>query len=712
MAGLQDDRLIALAEVRVFLPNGADPYLTKRVYAFYETMAEVFAQDSAPVDTYANGHPLLEFIEGVGLVCTGRLNLQDTITTNFPSSAGTWSHYYPASGGTPRKRRLRQTSTVAGLQWSTGASNYTLPVNPCVIFSLNVPETPPDWDESTYPPYVRIVLGGGAYALEWSKVYGNALLINAGGAWEAIAEIPPLETANNTDNREVFVWFRVHRGLILVGVSARGRPQTYTAARLPHDAYGVPADFPGGYWLCQGQGGQIAGLGIHQMAFTAGDYLSPIRPLDRNRSFQTATFAGSRFSEPTGTSVTLYDWTNHTALLAGYKAILTPATTGTGTPFLFHHSPELYAVRFKYPAVRSIPTGVYTTPFEQTAVRIQEPDDLADSSAEITARLDPSVQASFNYPLTFFEILLKELDSDGTTERSYTVFGGHLTEEPIENGTFNELTWQGKLQNQALRFKSAFWQPFESVPLGGQSVNAAIEEVFESEGLDPAGYITLHVAGNLMPIPAGWPEDPAEWPSEGESKWETLRRIAGYAGLEIIPKRDGTYECVALGYVAAAVTKEWEAAPATDLLAFVQRFRNTRLHLERATYIIVEGMNWAGVPMWFIAIDTDAEEQPTSPRFTPWRITLRDRIPGRTTPGLLIGRAQALAAELFRNRDEAEVVAPIDFTVERRHRGTVTGLNAASPDAAEYSVRAIEINLVSQHFTPDNTITAGLRREA
>lgn len=710
MATLTDDRLLALQEIRVYDRNGADAYLTRRVYGFYETMAEAYdrqGQPGSPVPVL----PTLEFIEDVGLVCAGYIVQQNTETTNFPSRTGTWSHYYPASGGTPRKRRLRQTSTVAGLQWTTGPSNYSLPANPSVAFSINIPETPPDWNEDTHPPFVRLVLGGGAYALEWSKVYGNAFLINVGGTWETIGEIPALEVSNNSNNREVFVWFRVHRGLMLVAVTSRGRPEDYKGVRLPHDAAGVPSDFSAGHWLCQGQGGQISGLGIHQVFYTAGTFESDPRPLDRDRSSQgSALFTGSRFSEPAGTDVALYDWSNHFSLLAGYRAVLTPSTSGTGVPFLFHHSPELYAVRFRYPPVRSVPTGTFTTPFEPITVRIAEPDDLGDASAEMVARLDPTVQASFLPGLTFFEFDLKELDSDGTTVRTETAFAGHLTEEPIVNEQVNELTWQGRFQNQALRFKSSFWQPFESLPLGGGSVNDAIEEVFESEGLDPAGYITLHAAGDAMPIPAGWPEEPAEWPPEGEAKWETLKRLAGYAGLEIIPKRDGTYECQALGYVAASVTKTWKAAPATDLLEFVQRFRNTRQHLERATMILVEGENWSGVPMWFFAIDTDAEEDPASVRFLPWRITMRERIPGRTTPALLVGRAQSLAVEMFRNRDEPEVVAPVDLTVRRRHRGKVEGLLAASPDAAEYSVRAIEI-VYERLFGPGVTITAGLRRE-
>lgn len=723
-----DSRICPLASLRLYDPGQGDPVVTDRGLGWYDVLAE-----SALLGTYqrdAAGEMLLEFVEGVGIVCRPFLVLQDTLETRWDFSGGTWEERKPATGS-PRKYRLCQLDTTANLAFSA-TLDHNAPANPSVAFSFVFVDTPPDHNATTYPPYCRIELGHNSrqWALEFSKVYGARLLgyNDTTSSWEPVANLPEPERPANADNAEALIVFRVLRDQIAVSVD-RGR--NYTFWPLPRDAAGAVLPIRTGPVVVRGQGGMLV-FGMHQVRYYTGHYTSPARNTLASRTSPTATISG-RYSLPPGTSLVFSDQSTPAASSAKWRATFTPKAHLTAS-FSFYSTPELYAAQFTYPVARDLPTLYYTTPWDGAAnspygltrISLDKPYELASSCAKVRIRLNPQSQfTTFSLRWRKAELLLGELDSDGTTTRTEATWAGYIAAVETEAEEYNSQDLSLELVTLATILQRQFWTDFDRVPLGGQTVNQALNDILTSCGFAdyltafgiPYSYVSWHALGDNLTLPSGTPEEPFEWPPAGESKWETMVRIAGYAGLEIAVLDDGTLSSGPQKYISPFVTHQFRMVPddtVTDgLKRFVKRISLRVDYREAITAVITKGVDLFKRAVYGWARDTHAETFPLSDRYSPFRELIQEDIPYTVDPGAIIAatRAQALAVEGFPLKYEPDIAVPVNLDVVRRDRGTIVGSYVGIADWHEFGVLTLhhEYRADDPGFARMET-HAGLRR--
>lgn len=702
-ASFSPDRIVPLVSIRRYLRGQADETLNGKVFAFHDIPAETYRFGTPEYHT--DGSSLLEMQPEVGLICRGFLKWQDTRSSHVSTSGGTWDESRPAGAG--RKYRIYQVDTTADLQWSA-TSTYWLPAYPEFAFTLHIPDTPPDHDVSTYPPYVRLEFGNrpAEWALDFSKVYGNRLLFRYLGTWRVLADLPGLEA--NQDSEESLVVLRCIRGRIGVSMDA-GRTYTW------HGSDEITDNVVPGPWVLRGQGHAV-GFGIHQLEMAEGDYLSPPRP----------TFTSTWFSSPilttwgyagsgVGGAVSVVDATSSWQGAAGYRATLTPGTvTGGGKPWTFYHTPYLAGVTFRYASSRIGLTGIglYELPWDGRAfsLDIHKPFELDEGTADLIIQLDPDVAFEWDsgrWPA--LEIRAGWLDAN-SVENWWTVFAGYAEIVRPEAEEYRATTLTLRLHNRSVRFKEVEYSEFDRYPLGGQTVNAALDSILDSEGLTSTDRTWFSV-GDYVTLPLGLPEDPGFYPRRGDTKWHWMTEIAKFAGLEIGCLDDGRFATLPRNYVDGYVSLQWDATPSSDLGALVHRASNTLDSRESASCVIVYGQDYAGQRLVAFGVDTQAEENAFSSRFTPWRKTIQEEIPYPTTLGALVSYAQGLAISWFGNKYDVELTAPIVLAAGRRQRAQV--LNSGFVGVTDYNQWAVLT--MDHHIEHDPSFTrvstrVGLRR--
>jgi hypothetical protein len=312
------------------------------------------------------------------------------------------------------------------------------------------------------------------------------------------------------------------------------------------------------------------------------------------------------------------------------------------------------------------------------------------------------------------------VDADGTTTRTTGAFTGYIAAVTVSADRYNDQRLELHLVTLAERLKRAQWTDFDSVPLGGQTVNQALDAILYSEGLDdfpvllglPYSYRSWHVLGDLLTLPAGLAENPFEWPVRGESKWETMVRIAGYAGLEIAVLDDGTLSSGPQKYVEPWVSYEFEALPETDLKALVKGAAFSVDYRESVTMVLVQGADYlTGGARYAYGVDAFAEGFVLSDRFSPWRDTWQEEVPFPCDQLVLATRAQAAAVEGFPVKYEPDLTYPVNLDVTRRKRVRIQGLNVGIGDWDEFAVLTLthEYRADDKGFAQMET-QAGLRR--
>ncbi|MGV3719305.1 MAG: hypothetical protein ACO1SX_00225, partial [Actinomycetota bacterium] len=550
---ITDDRVVPLMEVRTYLPGQGDPLVIDRGWHWYDVLRE--SAHLGSVNKTAEGNAKLEWLPDVGLVNRPFLNLQDTRLTQVSTSGGTWEERIPGTGN-PNKYRLMQLDTTADVQWSA-TSSYKLPKNPHVAFSLVIPDTPPNHDSATYPPFVRLELGGQKWAVELSKVYGARLLLKVGSDWEAVQELPEPTRFGNRDSDEMLLMLRHYRGRICISTDFG---KTYTQFGYPD---GTAATINSTSWTIRGQGGQVL-VGLHQLQYVDGVYTSPTKNTFTSRPLSSATLTG-RYYAPGTTAVTFADVGTPASGIARYTATL-EAQTITGTPFDFFQGPELYAVLLTYPVVRQVTLGTYTTEWTG-AVRsadLDYPLDLSGATATLRLRRDAQAQLTGDYRWRKV-VIINGYQTEAGSAVPVTGFVGYVRSQTAEQGEYNKQDLIVTLDNPTIRFKRTEWDDFAR-PLGGLTVNAALDYVLASEGLDTTNRVWWYT-GDLITLPEGSPEDPAFWPRRGERKWETLERIARYAGLELAVFEDsGDFFTVPRNFVQPYTSKVWDCELASGAL--------------------------------------------------------------------------------------------------------------------------------------------------
>lgn len=696
-----DDRLHQLLEVRCYLPGQGDPFVTRRASGWYDVLRESHPYGSST--RTALGIPYLEYLPNVGLVCRPFLVQQDTQKASYNTSGGTWEDRYQSTGAPPRYR-LAQVNNQADTQWSATSSDI-LPANPDVAFTVKFFDVPSNHDPTTYPPYIRIELGGGgagSYGVLFDREQGNFLIRNIAGSWQVAAELGSTSPDPVLAGGETVIFVRFLRGGIHVSLD---RGKTYTSYWLPQGSVSCPA----GRLIFRGQG-SAAQFGFHQLRYYAGTYTSPTKNTYVARGeLAEPTFTWSRYFEPNGSTVVFADAGTPTAGVARYTATLTPSTLTT-LPFIIYRSPELYATALEYAAEVSTAFGLYETDWTGTVLltEVDKPLKLDEGTLTLTLNKDPDTQFTGNYRRRKLALIAGDVLTTGGIDWKAGLVCYIRTVTPVQTEFgFSQVEITG--DNASILFKEAQWTDLDRVPFAGRTVNQALDAILASEGLN-SSYRTWHPKGDVVIVPLGSPEDPGEWPRRGEDKWTTLQRIAGYAGLEIVPLDDGRFATGPLDYVYPVVTHEFEAAPESDLAAAIKSLRNTVDYSQSATAILVYSQGERGEQLLAYAVDTQAEGNVFSPRFSPWRVIVQEDIPGTSNLGLMTSRAAGLALQLFGLKMEPELTTPLNLELSRRDRVRIKGTYLGIADYDEFVVLSLRhtIKFDPAYATVDTV--AGLRR--
>lgn len=679
---LVDERTAPLARCYLWKPGQADPVVQVPVFAAYDTIGSGFLSGSV---TTTGGEPELQYLSPVGLVLRPFLTFQDTRLTHYTTSGGAWDERYPGTGAY-RFYRLVQYDTTAGEQWSA-TSSFTLPKNPSVAFSLSVPDSPPDWDESALPPYVRIEFGGERWAIELSKTYGNRLLRKVSGSFVPVMDLPGLSLPGNSEADEGLIVLRCHRGLVGVSMDAG---QSYNW-HLPLDAPNPTV--PAGLFTLRGQGG-MAVWGVHQLVYHDGAYTAPARNMFWSRSVTAVPTLDGTDSNANGGTITYSDLSVPLSAVAQWRVTLTAGTTVLGGPAWTHyHSPEVYGVLLHYEPELTLGSGLGFKDLlpDCTSVLIDKPQELDAATGEAEFRLDPDDTFLWEWGRDAkIQVDLGHVLESGAEEFT-TVLVGFVTEPCVHTERYRDVRLSLRFCNVSHRFKRARWTRLNSYPLGGRTLNQALDRILADEGVPlNVSYRHWHTWGDYFVLPFGSPEDPFEWPRPGESKWDTMQRLAGYAGLEVVPTDDGVLRTLPLGYFSPDLKKTLAAVPESNLVDLVMRLNWRWLHGESVNLVMVHGVDsvtGAAIMAW--AFDSETQN-PTSTKYMPYVVSHEEIIDGTCTPGMLAARASVLAQRLFRNFVHAEILNPVDLEVGRTDQNAVSGFTNTGIQATDrWVVRSI-----------------------
>jgi hypothetical protein len=677
---LSDGRGVPLGSLKLWAAGQADRWLSQRESAWYDVGPAGF--NAGAVD-YANGLPTLEYLpmaqlgetQTGALVCRPRLVLQDTHLSDYTVTGGGWEERYPQTGAV-RKYRLVQYDGTADIQWSA-ESTFPLPANPSVAFSLVFLDTPSDWDEATYPPHIQLTFGAGQWGLYITK--SDVLLLGmVGGSLQPIASLPAPRSADNSDNSESLIVLRCHRGQVGISTDGGDRYQW------------VPGVVAAGAFTVSGQGGMLV-FGFHQLAMEQGVWLSPNRHARVIRPLSPALQFEARDDETYG-SVAYTDLSAPTSGTAQYSVELTPTTDLLGCGWSCYRSPEVYAVTTRYVAIPSAfgGTGFSEIQPDLLEANIDKPRELDGAGGSVVVRLDPETANYWNRgDFAKFELSLGH-QIEGGGDYLQVVLVGFVCDITVTNETYNSVDLAMKLTTVAERFRRARWNKLDTFPLGGRTLNQALDLILETEGLpantsyrqwDFVGGLFWGFLGDRVVIPLGMPEDPFEWPVAGECKWATMQRLAGYFGLEVVPLDNGILTTVPKRYLDPVVSATYQADALnlsdTELQRLALRLRWRRNSQEKATSVLLDGVDENGNPIFVYATDDAAEQNPLSPRFTPFRVEIQETLDGTVSPGLLASRAGELAREFFIEPISVDLTHSVDLTLSRGQRVRVEGFEAA-----------------------------------
>jgi hypothetical protein len=615
---------------------------------------------------------------------------------------------------------LVQYDGTAGLTWAA-ESSFPLPANPNVAFSFIFVDSPPDWDDVALPPFVRITLANGNYSLLITKEDVSLQAFDSATAdWVTVAPLPSCRSADNSDNSESLILLRCQRGQIGISTDYGDRYTWYgeTGAGI------TGVDFPAAPFTVAGQGGMLV-FGLQQLAMETGVWLSPERHARVPRPLSPALLFETRDDETYG-SVAYTDLSTPTNARAQYSIELTPTTDLIGAGWLCYRSPEVYAVTTRYAAIPSVfgGTGFSEEQPDLLEANIDKPRELDGAGGSVVVRLDPT-QSNYWLRGDFakFQLELGHSFEDGSGDFLEVVLVGFVVDITIKNAEYNYVDLALKLSTVAERFRRARWNKLDVFPLGGRSLNACLDLILETEGIprnssyrqwDFVGDPFWGFLGDRVIVPLGLPEKPFEWPVAGECKWATMQRLAGYWGLEVVPLDGGVLTTVPKRYLDPVVSATYQSDAANLDLDQLQRLvlaltfrRNCQ---EKATRVLVDGVDENGNAIFAYATDEAAEQNPLSPRFTPFAIEIQETLDGTTTPGLLVSRAGELAREWFVEPLIADLSHSVDLSLGRGQRIRVEGFERAGLNPFyDFRLATLSHRYKAQGgFGPELTTEAGL----
>lgn len=703
MPPLADTRSLATFTTRLYDPGQGDPIITDHGFRWYQAI--LLNPQGTPSYNATTGLPHLEIVPDVGLLCRPILRMKDTRLTQYTTSGGEWEEL--RSDVVPTVYRLHQFDTTANAAPWSAESKFPLPFNPEVAFSLVFFDSPPDQDVTTNPPFQRIEFGGDpahgveGHAIEFSKQFGCRLLVKIAGAWRFAAPLPEPQPPGGTESDECFIFLRVHRGKILISMDL-GR--TYAEYARPD---GEPIYVEAAKYTLRGQG-CMAYLGLHQLDMAQGTWDAIPQDTLTSRLLTVVQLAWKGLA-PAGTSIALTDTSTPLMGRARWRATLTPQAI-PGTPFTFYRSPELYAVRFRYPVQRTVALGTYTQPWDGDTelATVSKPYSLDGATATLQVMKDPATVIDLE-ALRWRKVQqIAGFHYEDGSEVSEVFFTGYIAAPTVSGGAedaFDLLNLE--IENATIRAKRMKWE-HSTVPLDGLTVNQGLDECLDAMGLTAADRV-WHASGNFILIPEGSPEEPCLWPQPGEPIWDAMKRICDGAKLELFCDDLGIWRTLPLNYVDAAVSHVFEALPVLDDTRSIQQLSQSFDAREAATAVLLEARDQYGFPLYAYAVDTEAEGNVLSNRHCPWRELEYEKIEGRTSPGWLMFLAQGRFSELVPLKMEPEANVPMRIDVARRQRVEFTGSERLDIQPGEdYAILTLQ-----QEVRPrisDCRTVAGVRR--
>ncbi len=704
-----DNRVCPLASVRLYNKGQGDPYILKHEWGWYDTVCctENYNQGTPE---YSGFLPVTETIDGLGMFLRPRINLKDTLLADYTVNGGSWSERAPAFGA-PRAKRLVQYDAFPNATWQL-TSNFPLPANLHIAFTVATIDTNANNNFVTHPPYWQFEFSNGTYAIRHTEEGGLQLLKNVNGTYYPVKEIETQREASvgiggRNVTPEMMVLIRWLKGSLAISTD---RGVTYT---IYQETSAIALD--SSTFVFKGQGGSTI-FGFHQVQYVNGKWTSPQRGSVQERTAPSTTITPIGY-EPQGTTLEVNDLSPSPGTYAQYEVIMAAAATD-GQPFNFYTTPELYAVGFQFDVETSFPLFSYTTPWDGAilSINFQENEDLGGATATIRIRKEADVQFVADYgKRPKIKIYLGELYADGTV-LFWEAFTGYIrtivTEQSEPGKAFIEITADAV----AIRAKKGKWDDF-SLPLtlgGDVTANQVMDKVLMRMGLGRTDGSLLatnrnwHSQGDVV-LPAGDPAHPFLWEKCGTTYWDTLEKIAKLVGLEIGVSRAGVYTTVPRDYFEAIASKEWKGVADGNITEGITRMSYSYDSDGNISAIIIRGREINGTRAWAFVIDEAAETDPLSSRFTPWRESIEDDVEGYTGGSLLNLAAQGLMDKMqpdFR----ATVEGQSRLDVLRRNKALVTGTNLGATDLDVFGVLTINVSYEADASFENVTQSTTLQR--
>lgn len=635
-------RKSAYAKVELWDPGQGDPVISDFGAAWTDNISETF--QSGTVE-YANGHPRLQYINDLGLTHRAFLNPKDTRKVNYTTSS-TWDEVLPI-GGRYRAYRLRQYSANADVLFSF-TSIFSLPTNPQFAVSFIIPDTPEGWDLINKEPYVKFTFGQNYHLfIRRSNIFlfrGEVLL----------GEIPNPWTENFD---EFFFYIRCADGKLFISTDF-GR--TYSV-------FTINENIPASQIALLGQGGMMS-FGLHELRLFDSWYANAPRYTGFSRVADliiTGIYHGNVvFSD-------ISPDTTH----ARYQVLLQKSTDTQTQPIITERPTIVYFVTFRYPVVKVL-TGA--APTEQWAgkvlsVEINHPLEFDGSSCNFSIYKRISEDWSGNYRWRKVRVLTGYKLSDDTLEE-FTSFVGYISDITIQKTDFGYETVNFTVENPSIRFKRTEWTPLHMVSLGGITVNNAADFILGTEGLD-VGYRTWDIWGDLKVLPVGKLTQPFEVTKPREKKWETLKRIFGYFGLDLMTTNDGKFKTISRNQISQTVDKKVyiKYEPTQNALDHIGEISSSTHYGEFATSVLTYGESDKGQFIYAWSTDAGAELDLNNPRFSPWRELIQEEISGFSDPNVIIAKNNALSYAHIIPKTDIEFSFTVDVALERTQRIAVYG---------------------------------------
>jgi hypothetical protein len=671
-----------------------EPRMLDRGFQWWYPMDELCEMGAFPVD--ADGVPLLQRIDGIGLVMSPFVYMSDNLLSDWTVNSGYLEEWYSDSG--EYVSRLSQPD--ADGPYTTAISNYTVKENPTFCLTLQASKPPVDYDYGV-APYFVFTFGTGAFAILFAHGTASLLEEDGAGGMQTAMDLGSVSYQGGYGKvDEMRMIIRCLNGRISISTDEGRNYKNY-----PKNKSIYRAEVPAGKFEITSEGTSFL-FGVHEVDFVNSDWQSPQRNTGVSRPAATASFA-SISHEPSGTSVTYSDTSVGVDRIASFSAIFTKSDVA-GTPFVFHDSPVLEATYFYYPFISSLLGSGTSTPWDSFLyyASVDKPKELSGGTCTLKFRV-PVSDWDQNLRLRKIAVDIKEIvDGVTTTTRVFTGYVSAITRELHLGYTEVVLT----AISAAGLWNALKWTLFDVRSLDVLTANAAADWVLSSEGWD-ASRRSWHFFGNQL-IEQGRPERPTIMTKPGSPKFGSLQEMFDPLQLECGADDLGVLFTVPRFYTTGVVHQVTARAWAVKK----ERPRSVTVttdYLDSATAVAVTGKDIGDQEVAAWVVDWPAENSILSGRYSPFRIYHQEDMPGTTDRARVTGKANSLSQELLALKDDATFPFWVNPAVGRKDELEVSGMESEGlPDGVRLVVETVkhEVAISPETGVWQHGTIAGARR--